>query len=117
MKKLIIDKSKNWTVEEFEKLGEEFTCQVIDGVLYNSPTPTVIHQRVSSELLHIFYPFHTNSFQVLLGPLDIHVDNRTILKSDIMVVSDANQQIIQEIGIYGAPDIVVEILSPLQLIS
>jgi Uma2 family endonuclease len=47
MRVLTIDKTKEWTVEDYLLLGEIKTpCQIINGELIISPTPNTEHQRI-----------------------------------------------------------------------
>lgn len=42
-----IDRTREWTVDDYLKLGEMNTCQLINGELIMSPSPTPHHQIVS----------------------------------------------------------------------
>ncbi len=48
MQTAIIDKSKEWTVEEFIQLEESnMPCELINGEVFISPAPNLTHQVVS----------------------------------------------------------------------
>jgi Uma2 family endonuclease len=50
-----IDRTKEWTVDDYLMLGEMNTpCQLINGELIISPSPTTLHQRVLRELFKLF---------------------------------------------------------------
>lgn len=50
-----IDRSKEWTVDDYVMLGEMNTpCQLINGELIMSPSPTTLHQRVLRRLFKLF---------------------------------------------------------------
>lgn len=72
------------------------------------------HQLISSRLFVSLY-LHIESHKlgrVFYGPLDIVFGETTVLQPDILFVSSARQDIIRTEYIAGAPDLVVEILSP-----
>ncbi len=51
--------------------------------------------------------------EILFAPLDVRLSFDTALQPDLIFISAARAQIIQENFIAGAPDLVVEILSPI----
>ena len=94
--------------------------ELIDGVAYDmTPAPSTSHQGISRELLTQFALFLRGKpckvfaapFNVLLpkgNEADEDVD--TIVEPDIVVICDRNK--ITEHGCTGAPDLVIEIISP-----
>ena len=53
-----------------------------------------------------------NIGQVRIAPYDVHFSNQNILQPDLLFIKKENLHKIEEKGLVGAPDIVVEILSP-----
>ena len=89
--------------------------EAIEGELYVTPSPSVRHQRVSRSLERALYPIvlDTGLGEVLHAPLGVEFPvSGEGVQPDIMVVSRARSGIIAEPWIRGAPDIVIEILSP-----
>ena len=100
------------TLREFEQLPPETLCQLIEGELFMTPSPTTFHQRISMILENALCDFveRTNSGEVFDAPLDVYLSDRDVYQPDIIFVSNENKSIIQE-RIKGAPDLVMEILS------
>ncbi|WPM32979.1 Uma2 family endonuclease [Hydrogenobacter sp. T-2] len=100
------------TAEEFFKLyPEEGRVELINGEVYEMPAPTPKHQDI---LLRVFIPMRgfvdTNSLGlILVAPVDVVFDEENVLQPDIVYVSDLSKV---KDKIYGAPDLVVEVVSP-----
>lgn len=105
-----IDKSKQWTVDDYLQLEEGVLAQLIDGQLVMSPAPTTKHQRVSRELLLILQKQLDG--EIFYSPLDLYINDKNVLQPDLVFISKANKEIITERGIEGTPDLVVEVISP-----
>src|SRR5262249_48152436 len=87
--------------------------EVIDGVLYVSPFPTYAHQEACGQLF-AFLNQHVRANRlgkVFPAGLKVVLDNPTGVGPDIVFVSTARMAQMREDGFYGAPDLVVEVLS------
>jgi Uma2 family endonuclease len=92
--------------------------ELINGEPYMMSSPTVTHQAISGELFGQFWNFLKGKpCQVFAAPLDVRLfpreDNSddTILQPDILVVCDA-AKLADKRSCRGAPDLVIELLSP-----
>lgn len=88
--------------------------EIIDGGLFVSPAPTVRHQRIVGRLFNALYN-HVEAArlgEVLQAPLDVVLGDHDIVQPDIVYISPGRQAILEEACIQGAPDLVVEVLSP-----
>src|SRR3954463_6054722 len=88
--------------------------EVIDGELYVTPPPIWGHQRGLSKL-HIrlgAWIYGHDLGEIVEAPVGVVLDEHNGLQPDIVFVSRERLQIINERGIEGAPDLVVEALSP-----
>ena len=87
--------------------------EVIDGVLYMSPSPIVRHQRVSRNLSLLLSAWvkKTNAGEVLFAPMDVVLSENNVVQPDILFVSNERSSIIEEKNLQGAPDLLIEILS------
>jgi len=104
------------TYEEYFSLPEDTRpCELIDGELYMPPAPISRHQRILINLLRAIDHFvrEKNLGDVYISPVDVILDRARplILQPDLLFVSQGRRHIIQE-RIEGAPDLVVEVLSP-----
>ncbi|HET7115653.1 MAG TPA: Uma2 family endonuclease, partial [Hanamia sp.] len=100
--------------EVWESLPEGTLCQLINNKLIMSPAPLNIHQVTIGELfvnLSIF--LRKNKIgEVRIAPFDVYFSNENVLQPDIIFIKNENLKKIQNKGLFGAPDIVIEILSP-----
>ena len=102
------------TVADYMNTPDDVRCQLIDGELILAPSPTTRHQRISLRLAveltqHIE---RTGLGEACIAPLDVVFPDREVYQPDILFVSNERRGIITEANIQGAPDLVVEILSP-----
>lgn len=103
------------TAEKFFQLPEGPPYfQLIDGDLYMSPSPRRDHQNIllnlASELRS--YLRHNALGKIYVAPSDVLFTDDRILNPDIYFVREARRTILTDYGASGAPDLVVEILSP-----
>ncbi len=99
---------------------EDVRYELVDGIAYAmSPAPTVSHQEVVLELSRqIDEALDESACRVLIAPLDVrlpHGDEAdaavdTVVQPDLLVVCDPAR--IDERGVRGAPDWIIEVLSP-----
>ncbi len=88
--------------------------EIIDGDHYVTPSPLSYHQLVSGDLFVGLYRqiYEAGLGRVISAPMDVLLSRVDIVQPDIVVILESNASIITEKNIQGAPDLVVEILSP-----
>lgn len=108
-----------FTYEDYKSLPESETerYELLEGELVMVPSPTEYHQRISGNLEFILRQFvrERDLGQVYDAPFDVvfgEGEEREVVQPDILYVSKERSQIITEEEIQGAPDLVIEILSP-----
>ncbi len=100
------------------KMEDENRYELIDGIPYLMAGPRVAHQDILGEL---YYQLKTylkgKTCRVFTAPLDVKLSGNpddtkefNVVQPDIMVVCDPNK--IKEKNIQGAPNLVIEIVSP-----
>jgi Uma2 family endonuclease len=103
------------TYEDLVNLPEDGKrYEILDGDLVVTASPITRHQRVSRNLL-VALDRHVREQElgeVFYAPIDVLLDRHTIVVPDLVFVSTARAPIVQHHGIVGAPDLLVEILSP-----
>lgn len=101
-------------LEVFKMLPEGTRAELIDNSLYMSPAPTTNHQEIVMVLTSQLYLFITKKKQGKLyaGPIDVYLNKANAFQPDIIFIASDNLHLIKEDGIYGAPDLVIEVLSP-----
>ncbi len=101
------------TLADFRALPEGTLCQLIEGELVMTPSPIYYHQHISirlaSELLRFVEQRGLGT--VVTAPMDVHLTETEAYQPDILFISNERAGIIEE-RIEGAPDLVVEVLSP-----
>ena len=87
--------------------------QLIEGDLVMAPSPGSFHQDIAGKLYRLIGNFlDTESIgRVFIAPLDVHLSDINIYQPDVFFIRKENEAIIEEHGIEGAPDLVIEILS------
>ena len=89
--------------------------ELIDGVFYDMEAPSTYHQIIGMELgflLKSFIKEKGGSCIPFASPVDVQLDcdDKTMVQPDIVVICDRSK--FQSGRIYGAPDLIVEVLSP-----
>lgn len=103
------------TVEEYRTMPEGPPYyQLIEGELIMSPSPNWFHQTVAANVFTILrnYVDRNPIGVVRFAPIDVFLSKHTTLQPDVLFISAQNQHLIREDGIYGGPDLVVEVVSP-----
>jgi len=92
--------------------------ELIMGKIFPMSAPNTPHQALSRELTVAFYPyFHGKTCTYFAAPIDVRLpvgkqgnSFKTVVQPDLCVICDKSKIVTQ--GIIGAPDLVVELLSP-----
>lgn len=102
------------TIEEIYALPEGERAELIDGELYMMASPSTIHQLLLTELLVTIanYIKGKKGNCKVFTPIGVflHNDDRTYLEPDIAVICEKEK--LDNKGCHGAPDWVIEIVSP-----
>lgn len=109
-------KQGEYTISDIEGLPEDQRVELIDGYLYIMEAPGYEHQEFSGWLyfeLKSYLKMAGGKCRPLIAPLDVQLDkdDRTLVQPDVMVVCDEKK--ITKKRIYGAPEMIVEVLSEL----
>jgi Uma2 family endonuclease len=88
--------------------------EILEGELTVTPAPSTKHQTASVNLLVLLsqYIKERDLGKLFHAPIDLVLESTSVLQPDLLFVSKARQDIITERAIEGAPDLVIEILSP-----
>jgi Uma2 family endonuclease len=105
---------KRWTYEEYYKLEDDQRYEVIDSRLIMAPAPDVWHQDWLGKLYVLFtlYLRKRNLGRVFMAPVDVVLNAGNVVQPDLVFVASKNLDIIEKRAIFGAPDLLVEFLSP-----
>jgi len=108
-------KQGEYTLEDYYALPDDRRAELIDGVIYDMSSPDYRHQILTSEL-HFLLKQHIRANNgkciVTEAPTGVQLDcdNKTMVEPDIVVLCDHSKM--KKFGIYGAPDLAMEVLSP-----
>lgn len=101
-------------LEVFDLLPEGTRIQLINNTLIMSPAPSINHQRFVGSIFNQIYNWNsiTKQGEVFTAPIDVQLNYEQIFQPDIIFISNNNKKIITSKRIIGAPDLVIEVLSP-----
>ena len=79
-----------------------------------SPAPEIAHQGIIEQINHYLYEriFLTNRGLVLTSPVDVMLSSQKVVQPDILVLLENHLDRLKEKYVEGAPDLVVEVISP-----
>lgn len=105
------------TYQDYLEIPDEpgYRFEILEGILVKEPSPDVIHQRVSRRLqrfLEDFFWMSDPKGEIFNAPLDVTLDEMTVVQPDLFYISEEHKKIIKETRIDGPPTLVVEIISP-----
>lgn len=103
-----------FTVKDYMSTPEGKRYQLLDGEMILAPSPVTRHQTILRRLSRAIEDFVAENAlgQVWFAPLDVVLSDHDVTQPDILFVSNSRSGIVTEANIQGAPDLVVEILSP-----
>lgn len=110
-----VKKQGEYTIEDYLAIPDDRRVELIDGVIYDMSSPTAIHQEILIELATILKNYiHSKNgkCKTYVSAFDVQLDcdEKTIVQPDVMIICDRNKVHLQRV--FGAPDFIVEILSP-----
>lgn len=103
-----------YTYEDYAKTPDDVRYQLIDGELILSPSPTFYHQRISAVLFVELrlWAESNGAGEVVSAPMDVYFTETDLAQPDILFISEERMHIVEDRYVRGAPDLVIEILSP-----
>jgi len=103
------------TYDDLQALPDDgFRHELIDGEHYVSPAPTPKHQRIALKLtlaLGNFIERH-ESGELFFAPCDVVFSPMDVVEPDLLFIARQRLALVTERNVQGAPDLVIEILSP-----
>ncbi len=92
---------------------DQLRHEIIAGRHYISPSPIVYHQQIVRNLVFLLaaYEQHAGG-RMLLPPVDVVLSDENVVIPYLVYVSEPHLAIVTERCVRGAPDLVVEVLSP-----
>ena len=104
-----------FTLEDYLRLPDDQRVELIDGVFYDMAAPTTIHQGVAGFLYKKLLDYvmeNKGPCVPFMSPVDVQLDcdDKTVVQPDVLVVCDRTKY--KNGRVFGAPDLVIEVLSP-----
>ena len=104
-----------FTYEDYQHTPDDKRYELLDGELIMVPAPNLGHQRIGAKLGTQLYTFveEKGLGEVFFAPCDVVLSNTDVVQPDLLFVSNERAHLL--LGgdnVRGAPDLVVEILSP-----
>lgn len=102
------------TYEDYLTTPDDKRYELLDGELILAPAPRTTHQRTLLELaLNVGRHVKDHDLgEVFTAPTDVYLTDTDIAQPDLLFISRDRAGVITELNIQGAPDLVVEVLSP-----
>lgn len=104
-----------YTIDDIYALPDGVRAELIDGELYYMASPTKTHQKIAGEMYlavagHI--RSHGGECEVYIPPYAVYLnaDDSIYVEPDLTVICDPSKS--EERGCVGAPDWIVEVVSP-----
>jgi len=100
-------------MEVFDMLPEGTLAELINNQLFMSPSPMFDHQNVLGEIYFQLRKVLNEKGVAVVAPFDVKLDQtKNVVQPDITVILKSNKNQIKDGRYSGAPDLIVEILSP-----
>lgn len=108
-------KQGEYTVDDYYHLPKDKRFELIDGVLYDMGAPSSPHQLVDGYIYAQLFNHimgKKGGCLPMISPVDVQLDQdeKTMVQPDVLIV--CNRDIVIRRCVYGAPDFIVEVLSP-----
>lgn len=107
--------TEQFTVADYRAMPEGPPyCQLVEGELITAPSPNSFHQEIAGNIYFLLrqHVVKHRLGKVYLAPLDVFLSETNVFQPDVFFLSTASLPLLQADGVHGAPDLVVEIVSP-----
>jgi Uma2 family endonuclease len=106
---------KRYAYKDYITWDDQLRYELIDGIAYAMASPSRLHQKISGEIFRQFANFlKGRTCEVFHAPFDVRLNadsfDDTVVQPDILIVCDKSK--LNNRGVKGAPDMIIEILSP-----
>ena len=112
-------KKESKTIEDYYSLPKDKRVELIDGQFFVMEAPSILHQEILLEIafqIKSYIKANHGHCKVFTAPIDVQLDKdeKTMLQPDVIVC--CNEELWSNgKNIFGAPELVIEVLSPTTL--
>lgn len=109
----VLKKEENHTIEDIYALPDGERAELVDGKIYYMAPPSRTHQRFVKDFIYQIENYIRSNkglCEVFPAPFAVFLDENTYVEPDISVICDISK--VDEKGCHGAPDWIIEIVSP-----
>jgi Uma2 family endonuclease len=102
------------TYKDYCATPDDERYELLNGNLMMVPAPNMKHQWVLGRL-HVELDRFTQEHglgKVYVAPCDVHLSDTDVVQPDLLFISPAREHTLTDANVRGAPDLVIEILSP-----
>lgn len=108
-------KQGEYTVEDYFAIPDEIRVELIDGVIYDMAAPTFDHQKIAGEIhrqIANYIMDNNGKCEAGISPIDVQLDcdDKTMVQPDVLILCKGDKII--KGRVFGAPDFVLEVISP-----
>ena len=110
---MVTETAVRLTYEDYANTPDDERYELINGELIMVAAPNELHQRLITRLIRYFLIAEDIGLGwVYAAPFDVVLSDYDVVQPDLLFVLKENAHIITGANVQGAPDLVVEILSP-----
>lgn len=104
-----------YTIQDYFAVPEDIRVELIDGVFYDMAAPTFDHQKIAGEIYRQISNYimdNDGKCEAGIAPIDVQLDcdDKTMVQPDVLILCN-NEKILKG-RVFGAPDFVLEVISP-----
>lgn len=112
---MALEQRLTYTIDDIYALPDGQRAELIDGQIYSMSPPGKTHQKISGNLfaeIHGYIRKKRGRCEIYTAPFAVFLndDERNYFEPDISIICDLDK--LDEKGCHGAPDWIIEILSP-----
>ena len=112
----LLPKREDYTFEDWLEMDNNEKIDLIDGVLYMRGEPSRRHQKVLRQLVLKLGNFLDGKIcELYFDPFMVKLNKKIVVHPDISVICDKDK--LDDKGCNGAPELIVEILSPSNMVA
>ncbi|MDE6365294.1 MAG: Uma2 family endonuclease [Lachnospiraceae bacterium] len=105
----------DYTVADYLAVPDEIRVELIDGVIYDMAASAFEHQKIAGEIYRQIANYileNNEQCEAGISPIDVQLDcdDKTMVQPDVLIL--CNSKKIQKGRVFGAPDFVLEVISP-----